>query len=202
MLAALREADEGERALRFLARLLAGMSGDEEREADVLRDCLTGQELEVLEYDADATAKLWHRRAAHLDDVLAVHPHATRRRKLFTDEKADETRLPRSGRPDEKDEISRADLEIHVAESVGAVRITLADVVERDQVVAPPKERHHNRGLAWDNVKSVEKRTVGASLLRTPAKHAPRLQPLSGANGAARQLSAVGRAASAPAASV
>src|SRR5206468_5257063 len=128
-------------------------------------------------HDADAPAQLRNGRSAHPHDVLAVDPHTAGRRELFTDEETDEAGFAGARGADEKDEISRVDLEIHIAESVGTVRITLADVVERDQFVAPPKERHHTGTSPGDNVKTVEKSTVGASLLRTPDKHAPRLQP-------------------------
>src|SRR5216117_3168117 len=105
--------------------------------------------------------------------------------------------LPAPEEPTRKTK-SPESIEIYIAESVGTVRITLADVVQRDQFVAPPKERHHTGTFAWDNVKTVEKSTVGASLLRTPDKHAPRLQPASVRLSAGCRLSGADRAASAP----
>jgi len=47
--------------------------------------------------NADPTAKLWHRRSLHPDDVLTIDPHAARRRELFANEKTDEARLAGAG---------------------------------------------------------------------------------------------------------
>src|SRR5438067_13757448 len=201
MPASLGKADESERALGLLTGLFARVSGDEEGEADILGDGLPREELEVLEYDADPPAKLWHRRVLHADDVLTVDPHAARRRQFLPDQQADQAGLARPGGADEEYEISGVDLEIHVTKSVGAIRIALADVVQRDQLVAPPKERHHTGACAWDNVNLVERGTPGASLLRTYGKHAPRLQPARAGVSADRWVSAVDRAAFVPAAS-
>src|SRR4029078_2225731 len=97
VVSAVRKTDERERALGFLAHLFTGVSGDEKREADILRDGLAREELEVLEHDANATSQLRHGSSAHPDDVLAVDPHAAGRGKLFADEKTDEARLACAG---------------------------------------------------------------------------------------------------------
>jgi len=78
-------------------------------------------------------------RAAHPDDILAVHPDFPAGGDLLADEQADEGRFARAGRADEEDEVPGIDRQVDVAERLGAVRIALADVIERDQWSTPSR---------------------------------------------------------------
>ena len=71
-------------------------------------------------------------------DILTIHDDATGRRALLADEETDQRGLAGAGRSDEEDEVAGVDPEVDVAQREGAVRVALADVVERDQPAACP----------------------------------------------------------------
>ena len=129
-----READERESALGLLAHDRALVSGDEQREGDVLGHGLGGQELEVLEHDANEPAEIRDLRAAKARDVPAVHDDASGRGELLTDEEPDQGGFARAGRADKECEVSLIDGEVDVLERRGPVRVTLADVFQSDQI--------------------------------------------------------------------
>src|SRR2546425_5174520 len=68
------------------------MARDQEREADVLGHRSPWQQFEVLEDDADTSAKPGNCGPGHPDDVLSVDPDPAGGRQLLANEKADHGR--------------------------------------------------------------------------------------------------------------
>src|SRR5258705_2740308 len=133
-----REANEREGALGLFAHEASFVTGGDESERHVLGDRLAGQELEVLEHDADLSAEPMDARTRHASHVLAIDDDTTGRRELLTDEESDECRLAGAGCADEKDEVARVDAQVYIAQRERPVGVALADVVERDQPAAFP----------------------------------------------------------------
>src|SRR5258708_2232869 len=136
--AAVGQPDERERALGLLAHDVTRVSGDDEREGDVLRDGLRRQELEVLEHHADQAAKGRGLRAAEPRAVPVVGDHPAGRRQLLAEKEADERRRGGGRRSDEECEVALIDREVHIAERGGAVGVALADVFQTDQIRSVP----------------------------------------------------------------
>ena len=105
-----------------LARL-----GDLEGKGDVLRHRQLGQQLVVLEDDAELAAEPGQPPPGHPGGLLTVHEDAAGRGHLLPDEKADEGRLAGAARADDEAEIALVDGEVDVPDGLGAVGVGLAD---------------------------------------------------------------------------
>ena len=141
-----RQAGEAQDVGHLGPDLLARAAGDLQRVGDVVVHRAVGQQLEVLEDDAEVAPEVRHLLARDLRQVAPGDADRSRGRLELLDEQAHDRRLARSGRADEEDELPAADRERRVVEA-HAVVVALADAAELD---------HRRRGgacrLASDDV--------------------------------------------------
>ena len=99
---------------------------------DVLRH-RAAEQVNVLLHDADGPAQAVQRHAAH---VLAVNQDLAARHIIEAGDQVAQRRLAAAGRPDERDILARADVQINVAQDlVVVVGVLKADVVKVDAAV-------------------------------------------------------------------
>src|ERR1700678_1913484 len=132
VVALLGEADQVEHLGHLGGDDVLGPADDLQGEGDVFEDGLVGQEPEVLEHAADVAPQVRDPPFGQMPDLLAGLPDATRVGHLLAQEQADERGLARSGRTDQKDELTLVDLHRAVVESNGGSLVRLRDVLELD----------------------------------------------------------------------
>src|SRR5262249_9857584 len=107
-------------------------------ERDVLEDGLSSDQPEVLEDDADRSAKIGNLRARQHPDVPAVDDDLPGAGRFLPEEELEQRRLAGAGGARQKDELSALDLAGDVRRGGAEAPVLLRDVVEVDH--APPPE--------------------------------------------------------------
>ena len=113
------------------ADLLARAAGDLQRVGDVVVHRAVGQQLEVLEDDAEVAAVVRHLLARDLGQVAAGDADRPGGRLELLDQQAHDRRLARARRADEEDELAAPDGERGVVETHPVV-VALADAAKLD----------------------------------------------------------------------
>jgi hypothetical protein len=101
-------------------------------EGDVFEDGLARDQPEVLEDDADRTAKVRHLGGGEHPDVASVDHDLAGRGSLLSEEELQERRLAGAGRARQEDELPALDLARHFGQGVPEAAVFLRDVVELD----------------------------------------------------------------------
>ena len=109
-----------------------------EREGEVLAHRHVREQGVALEHHADA-ALVWR----DVVDVLAVQTDLAVGRGLEAGEHHQAGRLARPGRPEHRQELALADVQIEVLHHKGLAVIAFLDMVEDDETVAPGRRRTH-----------------------------------------------------------
>src|SRR5260221_9651831 len=111
----------------------ARLALDAERERHVLVDGELGQQLEVLEDQADLAPVVRQVAPLHASQLLAVHQDLALGGLILPDQQADQARLAGARGADQKEEVTLRHHERDVAQGFGAVRVLLPDVLEADE---------------------------------------------------------------------
>src|SRR6195952_1026956 len=132
-LALAAEPDELEGLWHDLVDVRPRLADHLERERDVLRHGLVGQQPEVLEDGADLAAQGRDLPAAEAVEVLACDEDMPLRRTRLTQHEPQERRLPGVGLADQEDEIALGDVSGHLDQRrLGVAGIGRGDVLESD----------------------------------------------------------------------
>ena len=126
-----READHSQHAIDSGDDLLSRRAGDFERETDVVADGLVGQELEVLEHDADTPADLRDIPSLEPPKIAAVQKYEALGRQFVADQKLDKGGLARAGRSHEEHEVALGDHKVHSTKRDAAVGVGLRHALHR-----------------------------------------------------------------------
>ncbi|KGD50982.1 hypothetical protein DP43_5013 [Burkholderia pseudomallei] len=111
-----REPDEIEQRIDLARTLGLRHAGDLQRQPDVLRDGLGGQQVEMLKHHADPAPQRDEPALVERADVDAVHAHRARRRPLEPVHEPQQRRLARAAAPDHAEHAAARDVERHFAQ--------------------------------------------------------------------------------------
>jgi hypothetical protein len=163
--------DQVEHLGDHLGDLVPGPADDLQGERDVLLDGLVVEQPEVLEHGADLTAQRWDLPAGQPGQVLPGHVHLAAGGALLLEDEAEEGRLARAGLPDEKDELTLADLDGDVVESrPGLAGVELGDVLEADQGCITTGASEGDRPPSPASRPSLRSNQRGAPDIRGPSR--------------------------------
>jgi hypothetical protein len=104
----------------------------------------TGQELEVLKYQADRASKAGQVTPAEVRELSAVNEEPTPSRLLLANQQPNETGFACPGWADQENEVTLRDSETDVIESVCPIGIRLPDVLEADDRPAVELGRYYH----------------------------------------------------------
>jgi hypothetical protein len=111
---------------------VVGLAENAQSEGDVLVDREVGQQLEVLEHEADLAAEVRELAALHPAELDAVDEDLALGRLLLADQQAHERGLAGTRWSNQEQEVSLGHFEVDVAQGLSSSRIRLEDVLEAD----------------------------------------------------------------------
>src|SRR5579884_35108 len=103
-----------------------------QRERHILAHGLVGQQLEILEHDADLAPEVRYLLLLEAPDILVVDEHAPAGRDLIADQQLDEGRFAGARGADQEGELALRDADVDIVQSLDPPGVDLAYPLEND----------------------------------------------------------------------
>src|SRR5216684_1032528 len=131
------QADLIERSADALVDFALRHAGDDQRQGDVVRHGPVVQQLVILKYHANASAKLGDAAGLYTCGILVVDEHLAAGRALDERDQFQDAALAGTGVARQKRQLAVIDLERHAGQGLAAGGVALVDLVETDHARAP-----------------------------------------------------------------